>query len=130
MPTVSGHRGAAEAVVGDAKTLSTHLATYTKRRDGHASPQDVERYLYVLPAFREPALVDQVLATWRGTGAPQAVGPILRAMLRSRINARLDLRSRAIGLRSRRSLARHGLPTSSKLGGTSCGLGQGCREVL
>ncbi|MES2154471.1 MAG: M1 family metallopeptidase [bacterium] len=80
--TVSGVAVAIEAVVGDAATLKTHLATYKKRRDGHASPQDVERYLYVLPAFREPKLVEAVLATLKGGDvAPQAVGPILRAML-------------------------------------------------
>ncbi len=80
--TVSGVAVAVEAVVGDATTLAAHLATYKSRRDKHASPQDVERYLYVLPAFRDAALVDQVLATIAsGVVAPQAVGPILRAML-------------------------------------------------
>lgn len=80
--TVSGIAVAVEAVNGDAATLRTHLATYKTRRDKHASPQDVERYLYVLPAFREATLVTEVLATLaKGTVAPQAVGPILRAML-------------------------------------------------
>jgi hypothetical protein len=81
-PTLAGTAVAAEAVNGDAATLRTHLATYLKRRAEHAAPQEVERYLYVLPAFREPDLVRQVLATLAsGTIAPQAVGPILRSML-------------------------------------------------
>jgi puromycin-sensitive aminopeptidase len=80
--TLAGTAVAAEAVNGDAATLRTHLATYLERRAGHAAPQDVERYLYVLPAFRDPALVRQVLDTLAsGAVAPQAVGPILRAML-------------------------------------------------
>jgi puromycin-sensitive aminopeptidase len=80
--TLAGAAVAAEAVNGDAATLRTHLATYLQRRDAHAAPQDVERYLYVLPAFRDPALVREVLGTLAsGAVAPQAVGPILRAML-------------------------------------------------
>jgi puromycin-sensitive aminopeptidase len=80
--TLAAAAVAAEAVNGDAATLRTHLATYLQRRAGHAAPQEVERYLYVLPAFRDPGLVAQVLDTLSsGTVAPQAVGPILRAML-------------------------------------------------
>jgi hypothetical protein len=80
--TLAAAAVAAEALNGDEATLKVHLATAAQRRDAAAAPQDVERYLYVLPAFRDPSLVAQVLATLHsGTLSPQAVGPILRAML-------------------------------------------------
>ncbi|HUR62676.1 MAG TPA: M1 family metallopeptidase [Candidatus Thermoplasmatota archaeon] len=80
--TLAAAAVAAEALNGDQAALELHLATAAQRRDAAAAPQDVERYLYVLPAFRDPALVASVLATLRsGALSPQAVGPILRAML-------------------------------------------------
>jgi puromycin-sensitive aminopeptidase len=80
--TLSTTAVAVEAVNGDGATLERHVATYLARRDGQASPQDVERYLYALPAFRGPEQVQRVLALLAsGTVAPQAVGPILRALL-------------------------------------------------
>jgi len=79
---LSGTAVAVEAVLGDAQTLATHVATFQARRDANASPQDTERYLYVLAAFRAPELVERVLGLCKeGTIAPQAVGPLVRAML-------------------------------------------------
>jgi puromycin-sensitive aminopeptidase len=80
--TVAETAIAIEALAGDGKTLDVHLRTYRRRRDGHAPPQEVERYLYVLPAFRDARLVLRVLARLKTQDvAAQAKGPILRAML-------------------------------------------------
>ncbi|HET6398534.1 MAG TPA: ERAP1-like C-terminal domain-containing protein, partial [Candidatus Thermoplasmatota archaeon] len=80
---------AVEAILGDAGQLETHLGTYKARRDANAPPQLVERYLYVLGAFRRPELVARVLQTLdSGEVAPQAVGPILRGMLSEPHSAR------------------------------------------
>ncbi|HEX2066714.1 MAG TPA: ERAP1-like C-terminal domain-containing protein, partial [Candidatus Thermoplasmatota archaeon] len=80
--TLSTTAVAVEAINGDGPTLERHLATYLARRDAGASPQEVERYLYALPAFRGPEQVARILSTLAsGTVAPQAVGPILRSLL-------------------------------------------------
>ncbi len=79
---LSGVAVGIEAILGDAATLETHLATFLARREKKASPQDTERYLYVLGGFRAPEQVARVLGLCKdGTIAPQAVGPILRGML-------------------------------------------------
>ncbi len=72
----------AEALNGDAGLLSTFLATYDERRNGDASPQDVERYLYALASFRDDACIARILKLMAENGvAAQAEGPLLRAML-------------------------------------------------
>ncbi len=59
-----------------------HVQTFKERRAAGTSPQLVERYLYTLPAARDDALVDKVLALCHdGTIPNQGVGPILRIML-------------------------------------------------
>ncbi len=74
----------AEALNGDLATLQVFLDTYDARRNGHYSPQDVERYLYALASFRDPACVTRILELLANAGvAAQAEGPILRAMLTS-----------------------------------------------
>ena len=81
-PDLAGTAVAVEAITGGADTLRAHLAAYQARRAAHVAPQDMERYLYVLPAFRGDAEVREVLRTLAsGDVAPQAVGPILRGML-------------------------------------------------
>ncbi len=73
---------AVEAAAGDVKTLEEHMAVYTQRRDGTASPQEVERYVYALPQYRDPAAVERILRLLADQGiAAQAEGPVLRAML-------------------------------------------------
>ncbi|MHB8634563.1 MAG: ERAP1-like C-terminal domain-containing protein, partial [Thermoplasmatota archaeon] len=79
---LAGQAVAVEAITGNAATLKLHLSTALSRRDAGRSPQEVERYLYVLPAFRAPRQVEGVLeALLSGEVAAQAVGPILRALL-------------------------------------------------
>lgn len=59
-----------------------HVDTFKKRRAAGLSPQLVERYLYTLPAARDEALVERVIALCHeGTVPNQGVGPILRIML-------------------------------------------------
>ncbi len=75
---------AVEALNGDTSTLDIHLATYDARRNADASPQDVERYLYALPSFRDEDALVRILDMLKdATVAAQAEGPILRAMLTS-----------------------------------------------
>ncbi len=73
---------AVEAAAGDQATLALHMGVYNERREGTASPQEVERYVYALPQYRDPAAIAQILALLGAEGiAAQAEGPVLRAML-------------------------------------------------
>lgn len=73
---------AVEAAAGDLTTLAMHMDVYNGRREGSASPQDVERYVYALPQYRDPAAIARILELLAKEGiAAQAEGPVLRAML-------------------------------------------------
>ena len=101
---LAGPAVAIAARFGDAARLERHLRLYEARRAAGASPQETQRYLNSLAMFREPALVARVLETLGSGRLPlEAVGPLLRQMLRERHSRELaweHLRARWKDVRS------------------------------
>ncbi len=72
----------ARAQLGDASTFEEHVRIYRERRDGEATPQQADRYLFSLVAARGPELVEATLELcFDGTVPKQSVGPMLTRML-------------------------------------------------
>lgn len=68
---------------GDDGRFDIHRATYIARREAQRPPQESDRYLGSLAAFREPALVGRTLGLLLdGTVPKQSVGPLLVGILR------------------------------------------------
>lgn len=81
-PSLAGLAVRLWARFGGADELATTVATYEERRDAHASPQEVDRYLGALAAFREDDLVRRVLAKLdEGLVPNQSIGVLLSSML-------------------------------------------------
>ncbi|MCS6912754.1 MAG: M1 family metallopeptidase [Myxococcales bacterium] len=70
---------------GEASRHACFVATYLARRDSGLPPQQVQRYLYALAAFRPPELVARTLSLITDGTVPQdAVGVLLAQMLSAR----------------------------------------------
>jgi puromycin-sensitive aminopeptidase len=68
---------------GDRDRFTLHRDIYVARRDSKRPPQEADRYLGSLAAFRDPDLVGRVLGLLLdGTVPKQSIGPLLGAMLR------------------------------------------------
>src|SRR4029077_12062915 len=73
---------AAAAQYGDRARFDRYVQIYKTRRDGAASPQESNRYLYSFPEFEAPELVDATLGLLDdGTVPQEAIGRVLRVML-------------------------------------------------
>jgi len=82
-PNLAGTVVGLAAQSGNAERFELHKATYLARREAKRSPQEADRYLGSLAAFRAPALVGQALGLLLdGTVPKQSIGPILAGMLR------------------------------------------------
>lgn len=80
-PNLAGALVAIVARAGDEKTHQRYLEVYQARRRASAAPQLSLRYLYALPAFRDPAAVDATLRAIEDGLVPQeAVGSMLSAL--------------------------------------------------
>jgi puromycin-sensitive aminopeptidase len=72
---------AAAAQYGDRARFDRYVEIYKTRRDAAASPQETNRYLYSLPEFEAPALVEATLGLLDdGTIPQEAIGRMLRVM--------------------------------------------------
>jgi puromycin-sensitive aminopeptidase len=72
----------AAAQHGDRARFDRYVRIYKARRSASASPQESNRYLYSLPAFEAPELVDATLGLLdNGTIPQEAIGRVLAAML-------------------------------------------------
>jgi len=72
----------AAAQYGDRARFDRYVEIYKTRRDGAASPQESNRYLYSFPEFEAPELVDATLGLLDdGTVPQEAIGRVLRVML-------------------------------------------------
>ncbi len=78
-PNLSDLFVAAAAQNGDRARFDRYVEIYKARKQAAASPQDTNRYLYSLPEFRDPAIVErlsELLAD--GTVPQESIGRILR----------------------------------------------------
>jgi puromycin-sensitive aminopeptidase len=71
----------AAAQYGDRARFDRYVEIYKARRDGAASPQESNRYLYSFPEFEAPELVEATLGLLDdGTVPQEAIGRVLRVM--------------------------------------------------
>jgi hypothetical protein len=81
-PNLAGLFVGAAAQYGDRARFDRYLQIYLARRDGGASPQESNRYLYSFPKFEAPELVEATLGLLDdGTVPQEAIGRELRLML-------------------------------------------------
>jgi puromycin-sensitive aminopeptidase len=80
-PDLAGLYVAAAAQYGDRARFDRYVQIYKARRDASASPQETDRYLYSLPHFEAPELVESILTLLDdGTIPQEAIGRELRVM--------------------------------------------------
>ncbi|MEO8286858.1 MAG: M1 family metallopeptidase [Chloroflexota bacterium] len=81
-PDLAGLFVSAAARNGDRARFDRNVQIYKDRINAAVSPQETSRYLYSLPAFEAPELVDATLAlTKDGTIPQEAIGRVLRVLL-------------------------------------------------
>jgi puromycin-sensitive aminopeptidase len=84
-PNLAGVFVSTAAQFGDAAYFDKHIATYLHRQEHASSPQERERYLYSLPFFRSPELVERIFTLMDSRTVPtESVIPLLRDMLSRR----------------------------------------------
>ena len=80
----------AAAQFGDVARFDHHLAIYQRRRAAGTPPQETNRYLHSLPAFRDPALVHRVLELLDdGTLPQESLGLLTARLLTERHSRRI-----------------------------------------
>jgi aminopeptidase N len=89
-PNVASLLVTAAAQFGDEARFERHLSIYEQRRAAGTPPQETNRYLNSLPAFRDPALVQRVLHLLNEGVLPQeSLGPLTARLLTERHSRRL-----------------------------------------